>query len=194
MACTKPVWLVTLHFMLCSLPWSASPGCSSSWPVWTRRTVYSFMAVACARRVLLVTLHLALFSFPRFAGPWFSASRPAWTGRQLLWHVKAGYAGYDAPHAVVFFLVRRPMMLDIIAGIRRTVVVACTGWLCRFRCTSRSVRSSGSQAHDARHHGRYGPEGDFSRSSSFPVVTQRFFHMVQIVRRTIEIPSCTFIR
>ena len=62
MACTKLLLMVTLHFVLCSLPWSASPGCSSSWPVWTRRTVYSSMGVACARRVLLVTMHLALFS------------------------------------------------------------------------------------------------------------------------------------
>ena len=63
-ACTQPVLMVTLHFMLCSLPWSASPGCSSSWPVWTRRTVFFSLAVACARWVLLVTMHLALFSRP----------------------------------------------------------------------------------------------------------------------------------
>ena len=38
---------------------------SSSWPLWTRRTV----AVACTRLVLLVTIHFALFSLPWFAGP-----------------------------------------------------------------------------------------------------------------------------
>ena len=38
----------------------ASPGCSASWPVWTRKTI----AVSCTRLVLLVTMHLALCSFP----------------------------------------------------------------------------------------------------------------------------------
>ena len=63
--CTRLVFMVTMLLALCSLPWSAGPGCSSSWPIWTRRTV----VVACSRLVSLVVLHLALFPFPWFEGP-----------------------------------------------------------------------------------------------------------------------------
>ena len=114
--------------------------------------------------VMLVAMHLALFSFPRFTGPWCSASWSVWTGRQLLWHVKAGYAGYDAPRAVVFFLVRRPMMLGIIAGMdqkdsccgmyRLVMPVSMHLAQCSFSWFS-------GPSHDAPHHGRYGPEGHF---------------------------------
>ena len=38
---------------------------SSSWPLWTRRTV----EVACTRLTMLVTMHFALSSLPWFAGP-----------------------------------------------------------------------------------------------------------------------------
>ena len=60
------VWLVPMHLALCFLLTSLGPGCSASWPMWTRRTVLfvrssSTLAVACAQLVLLVTLLLALF-------------------------------------------------------------------------------------------------------------------------------------
>ena len=93
MACTKLVLVVTLHFMLCSPPWSASPRCSSSWPVWTRRTVSS-KAVACARRVLPVTMHPRCFLV--------SVRRPTILGIMAVWtrRTVAGIGGFHALRAV----------------------------------------------------------------------------------------------
>ena len=45
-------FLVTMLLALCSSWFSSGPGCSTSWPVWTKRTVTQF---------LLVTMPLALF-------------------------------------------------------------------------------------------------------------------------------------
>ena len=45
------------------------PGCSASWPVWTRRTALRFLAVACAWLVLQVILHLALYFSLLSSGP-----------------------------------------------------------------------------------------------------------------------------
>ena len=67
--------MVTMLLALCSLPWSAGPGCSSSWPIWTWRTV----AEACM--------------------------------------FMAGITGDSAPRAVFSSLVRRFMMLGIMAGV-----------------------------------------------------------------------------
>ena len=64
-----------MHLALCSLLASPSPGCSVSWPVWTRRTV----AVACTKLILMVTLHFVLCSLPRSASPGCSSSWPVWT-------------------------------------------------------------------------------------------------------------------
>ena len=49
------------------------------------------------------------------------------------------------------------LLVDTMADVPFVLVVQC--WLCRLRCTSRCVRLPGSQAHDARRHGRYGPDG-----------------------------------
>ena len=54
-------WFCWLLFALCSFRSSTGPGCFASWPVWTRRTAFTFLVLACARLVLLVILHLALF-------------------------------------------------------------------------------------------------------------------------------------
>ena len=37
---------VAMHLALCSLLFSSGPGCSASWPVWTRRTVFSVSVAA----------------------------------------------------------------------------------------------------------------------------------------------------
>ena len=68
------VVMVTMLLALCSLPWSAGPGCSSSWPMWTRRDSCSSMFMV-------------------------------------------GIAGFNAPRAVFSSLVRRPMMLGVMAGM-----------------------------------------------------------------------------
>ena len=48
------------------------------------------------------------------------------------------------------------LLVDTMADVPFMLVVQC--WLCRLRCTSRCVRFPGSHAHDARHHGRFGPD------------------------------------
>ena len=48
------------------------------------------------------------------------------------------------------------LLVDTMADVLFMLVVQC--WLCRLRCTSRCVRFPGSQVHDARHHGRFGPD------------------------------------
>ena len=73
---------------------------------------------------------------------------------------KAGFAGYNTPRAVLSFLVRQPMKLCIMAGMvqkdscsgmaRLVLLVTVHLVLCFLPCL---------QARDARHHGRYGPEG-----------------------------------
>ena len=45
------------------------------------------------------------------------------------------------------------LLVDTMADVPFMLVVQC--WLCRLRCTSRCVRFPGSEAHDARRHGRY---------------------------------------
>ena len=52
--------LVTPHLALRSLLFSSGPGCSGSWPVWTRRSLFS-TAVAYAWLVLLVMLFALCF-------------------------------------------------------------------------------------------------------------------------------------
>ena len=73
---------------------------------------------------------------------------------------KAGFAGYNTPRAVFSFLVRQPLKLCIMAGMvqkdscsgmaRLVLLVTVHLVLCFLLCL---------QARDARHHGRYGPEG-----------------------------------
>ena len=75
---------------------------------------------------------------------------------------KAGIAGYNTPRAVLSFLVRRPMKLGIMAGI--FLKDSCSGssmYKASFAgdTAPRAVFSSCSQAYDALHHGRYGPQG-----------------------------------
>ena len=48
------------------------------------------------------------------------------------------------------------LLVDTMADVPFMLVVQC--WLRRLRCTSRRVRFPGSQVHDARHHGRFGPD------------------------------------
>ena len=73
------VLLVTMHLALCFLLVSPSPGCSASWPVWTRRII----AVACTRLVFMVNMLLAFCSLPWSAGPGCSSSWPLWTRRTV---------------------------------------------------------------------------------------------------------------
>ena len=76
------VFLVTVLLVMCSLSWSAGPGSSSSWPLWTRRTV----VVASSRLVLLVVLLLALCSLVH--RPVMLTSWPVWTRMTVMWHVQ----------------------------------------------------------------------------------------------------------
>ena len=64
--------------------------------------------------------------------------------------------------------------------------------------TPRTVFLPCLQAGDARHHGQYGPEGQFyarcsssSRSSSFPVAAQSLVPMVHTVLQTMRFHDCS---
>ena len=81
----------------------------------------SATALVCTWLVFLVTLHLALcscvFAWPKMlrfmAG--FQSSRPLVVDSGGVFMV--GFTGDDAPRAVLFFLVVRPKMLGIMAGL-----------------------------------------------------------------------------
>ena len=64
--------------------------------------------------------------------------------------------------------------------------------------TPRTVFLPCLQAGDARHHGQYGPEGQFyarcsssSMSSSFPVAAQSLVPMVHTVQQTMRFHDCS---
>ena len=81
---------------------------------------------------------------------------------------QAGSAGF--PHAVSLYVVVRPKMLRIMAGMNQMDSYA-VGWFCWY-CTSRCVPSCRRQATDACHHVRCGPEGAVrgavQKTSDFP--------------------------
>ena len=113
----------------------------------------------------------------------------------------AGYAGYDAFHAV---FLRRTTLLGIMDGMdqndsipfarRRFRLWHMQCWFCWY-CTSRCVPSCFRQASDARHHGRYEPEGQVyvEMVINILVVTQRQFLLVLTVQETIMIPQLQFL-
>ena len=68
--------MVTMLLALCSLPWSAGPGCSSSWPIWTRRVFHVDFPFRAAKtslhgpalsedhREFAIAVHGCRFTFP----------------------------------------------------------------------------------------------------------------------------------
>ena len=89
----------------------------------------------------------------------------------------AGFTGDDAPRAVLLFLVVRPKMLGIMAGMDQKDSYAlflgsgmCKAWFAGI--FHLALCSSCGSGHDALHRGRYGPEGQLCcETSSRCVVT-----------------------
>ena len=132
----------------------------------------STAAVVCAMLVFLVVMHLVQCSIWSSPGLRCSASWPIWTGRTVSREFgalvvdsgnglcRAGFAGFS--RAVFLFVVVRPKMLRIMAGMHKKDSYA-VGWFYWLRCTSRCIVSSCRQAQDARQHGRYDWEGQLPR-------------------------------
>ena len=72
---------------------------------------------------------------------------------------KAGISGYNALRAVFSSLVRRPMMLGIMAFMDQKDSGSVIYYAGVAGDNAPRAVFLGLQAHDARHHGRFGPEG-----------------------------------
>ena len=73
----------------------------------------------------------------------------------------AGITGDSAPRTVFSFLVRRPMMLDIMAVLDQKDSCSDMYNAGFAGCNAPLAVFLSWQAHDVLHHGRYGPEGQF---------------------------------
>ena len=80
---------------------------------------------------------------------------------QLLWHVQDWFHCCAAPHAVSVSLVRRPVMVGIVAGMDQKD--SCSGMYKASYAGCDALRAVSFslvwQASSAQHSGRYGPEG-----------------------------------
>ena len=104
---------LSFHLAMCSLMWLLSPGCSSSWPVWTRKDSFllwqwhvqgEFCRLRCTSRCV---------PFSGLQAP--TVRRPLTLGVMAVWTGRTVAGLLVSVHFALCSLVHRPLMSDIMA-------------------------------------------------------------------------------
>ena len=109
---------------------------------------------------------------------------------------RVGFTGCDAPRVIFPCGVAKPNMLCILAGMdQKDCFDMVQGWFCWY-FTPRAVFLPCLQARDARHHGLYGPEGQFYARLSVAIPQVQLLDEVVVpvvCSRTVEVPQLQFL-
>ena len=126
---------------------STSLSCRKRRSSWSRlfSRPQSFLS-CCTFQVLDAPVVLVVLTMPRSC-------------RQRQFAPKAGYAGFDVPQLCSSWLLQAKIFVILAGMTRRTVTVACTILVMPVAMHLALFSRPGLQAHDARHHGLFGPKG-----------------------------------